>query len=118
VYSGTLFAKIVIDLFVALKEYSPVNIIRPHTVKEIMQVRLSPDEVARALQPILADGTARREMSDNLQQVALSLSSADIQGTNSPSDSSVSQRAARCVMRMMGADEGAASRVAQGAGHV
>jgi lipid-A-disaccharide synthase len=118
VYSGTRFAKFVVDTFVSLKEYSPVNIIRPHTVTEVMQVQLSVADVVSAVEPILLDGNARNQMIDNLRSVALSLASADMQESVSEINASVSQRTARCALRMMGRDDGVVCKAGQGAGDV
>ena len=118
VYSGTRFAKFVVDTFVSLKEYSPVNIIRPHTVSEVMQVHLSVADVVSAVEPILVDGSARDEMMDNLRSVALSLASPDMQDSMPGINASVSQRTARCALRMMGRDDGVVCKAAQGAGDV
>jgi lipid-A-disaccharide synthase len=106
VYSGTRFAKFVVKNFVSLKEYSPVNIIRPHTVSEVMQVHLSVADVVSAVEPILVDGNARNEVMDNLRSVALSLAAADMQDSMPGINASVSQRAARCALRMIGGDDG------------
>ncbi len=118
VYSGTMFAKIVIKTFVALKEYSPVNIVRPHTVQEVMQVRLRPDDVVSALEPILVDGPARSRVIDSLRQVALSLSAADSDASKTYAESSVSKRVVRCIIEMINVKQVACCRAAQGAGDV
>jgi lipid-A-disaccharide synthase len=118
VYSGTWFAKIVIKTFVNLKEYSPVNIVRSQTVREVMQVRLSPDDVVTALEPIMVDGPVRSQVIDRLRQVAQSLSPADSEGSGAHADSSVSKRVVRCIMQMLGASHAACCKAAQGAGDV
>ncbi len=101
VYSGTVLAKVIISIFVALQEYSPVNIIRANTVKELMQTTLSPDDVVREIESILNDGEARRAMIQGLGEVARSLCESD-HGT--PTDSgrcSVSERVAQMACEMI-----------------
>lgn len=118
VYSGTRFAKFIVDNCVSLEEYSPVNIVRPHTVKEVMQVQLSVEDVVSAVQPILVDGATRSEMIENLRAVALSLASSDMQDSQLDLNASVSQRVALCALRMIGVSRGIVRNAAQGAGHV
>jgi lipid-A-disaccharide synthase len=118
VYSGTRFAKIIVDLFVALREYSPVNIIRPHTVRELMQVRLDPEAVAGALEPLVQDGPVRAEVKSNLTQVALALSATDVNEGISSGQTSVARRVARCIESMIRSNKRAEEQVALGVSHV
>lgn len=118
VYSGTFFAKIIVDLFVALREYSPVNIIRPKTVQEIMQVHLDPDKVALALELLIQDGPLRDEVQANLAQVARALSSADGSACATQNRESVARRVARCIESMIRSNHGAEERVGLGVSHV
>jgi lipid-A-disaccharide synthase len=69
VYSGSRFAKIIVDNFVSLKEYSPVNIIRAGTVPEIAEVTLVPEVVAAAARKILPEGDSRELMLHGLAEV-------------------------------------------------
>jgi lipid A disaccharide synthetase len=97
VYSGTHVAKVILSLLVSLKEYSPVNIIRPHTVSELMQVALSPGDLARELEALVSEGSRRAEMERGLAEVRAALKG-DANGA-----SSVSERVARCALEMIGA---------------
>jgi lipid A disaccharide synthetase len=108
VYSGTLFAKIVIAALVALKEYSPVNIIRSNTVKELMRTYLSPQDVVAELEPLLINREdSWNLMSKNLATVRRMLCEPSV---DLLSDSrlegwerlSVSQRVARCILGELG----------------
>jgi lipid-A-disaccharide synthase len=90
VYSGTLFAKMIVSLFVTLREYSPVNIIRPGTVRELMRTKLAPDELAAALEPLINQGSAREQVIDGLRDVAQALKG--IQTAES-----VAERVAQCI---------------------
>jgi lipid A disaccharide synthetase len=69
VYSGSRFAKFIVDNFVSLKEYSPVNIIRAGTVPEVAEVTLLPEVVAAAARRILPDGDSRELMVHGLAEV-------------------------------------------------
>jgi len=69
VYSGTRLAKWIVDNFVAIKEYSPVNIIRAGTVSEVIQVDLDPVYLAELGEKILAESEARARMELALSEV-------------------------------------------------
>jgi len=102
VYSGTLLAKVIVLTFVALKQYSPVNIIRAHTVKELMQTNLSPDDIVREVEPLLVDEAARTEMVAGLAEVRRALCEPGL-GTSAEWRSlSVSERVAQCAFELSG----------------
>lgn len=101
VYSGTLLAKVIVSTFVALREYSPVNIIRAHTVKELMQTRLSPDDVVREVEPLLVDSDRRRAMIEGLVAVRQSLCESDQDASMAWRTSCVSERVAQCVFELV-----------------
>lgn len=69
VYSGTRLAKWIVDNFVAIKEYSPVNIIRAGTVSEVIQVDLDPVYLAELGEKLLAESEARTRMELALSEV-------------------------------------------------
>lgn len=108
VYSGTLFAKIVVATLVALKEFSPVNIIRANTVRELIQTALSPQDVVAELEPLLFNHEGSWDhMADNLATVRRMLCEPSVDLSN---DSglvdwerlSVSQRVAWCILSELG----------------
>jgi lipid A disaccharide synthetase len=101
VYSGTLLAKVIVSTLVALREYSPVNIIRANTVKEVMQTTLSPDDVVREVERILTDGEARREMIDGLAEVRRSLCEADASSSAEWRGLTVSERVSQVAFDMV-----------------
>jgi lipid-A-disaccharide synthase len=102
VYSGTLLAKVIISTFVALREYSPVNIIRAHTVKELMQTTLSPEDVALEVERLLSDESARQAVLDGLAAVKGSLCQPEGDALSEWRSLSVSDRVARCVFGLVG----------------
>jgi lipid-A-disaccharide synthase len=101
VYSGTKLSKVIISTFVALSEYSPVNIIRPHTVKELMQTTLSPDDVAREVERVLIEGDARNAMLEGLAAVRRALCDAQEEWQPEWRNITVSERVAQCVFNLL-----------------
>ena len=101
VYSGTLLAKVIVLTLVALKEYSPVNIIRAHTVKEVMQTVLSPNEVAHEVEQLLVEGAARKELVQGLAEVSRALCEPEQRAPVEWRSLSVSERVARCAFDLV-----------------
>jgi lipid A disaccharide synthetase len=101
VYSGTLLAKVIILTFVALHEYSPVNIIRSNTVKELMQTTLSPDDIVREVERALSDGDARGAMIEGLAEVRRALCEPEAGASAEWRGRSVSERVAQIVFDMV-----------------
>jgi lipid-A-disaccharide synthase len=101
VYSGTLFAKVIVSTLVALKEYSPVNIIRKGTVRELMETVLSPDDVAREVTKLLGDTEARRSVVEGLAVVKTALCEPDATTPKDWQELDVSGRVAQCVFEMI-----------------
>jgi lipid A disaccharide synthetase len=101
VYSGTLLAKVIVSMFVALREYSPVNIIRANTVKELMQTALSPDDIVREVELLLIDGEVRRAMIQGLEEVRRSLCEPYAGASAEWSRLSVSERVAQIASEMV-----------------
>lgn len=100
VYSGTIVAKVIVSLLVPFKEYSPVNIMKAHTVRELMQTKLSEHEVAAEVERILDDPSYRQRMVNDLSEVREKLFSADAVFDNKDGASTVSQRVATMIVNM------------------
>jgi lipid A disaccharide synthetase len=60
-----------------LSEYSPVNIIKAHTVHELMEPQVPEDRLVAELERIVDEGEVREQMIADLAQVRDSLFSAD-----------------------------------------
>jgi lipid-A-disaccharide synthase len=78
VYSGSWVSKVITSLLVRLTEYSPVNIMRSGTAREVFGVRIDEDALERAVLEILDDGPRREEMIAALGEVRTMLTSFDI----------------------------------------
>jgi lipid A disaccharide synthetase len=98
VYSGSLIAKMIISRLVPLTEYSPVNIIRSGTVRELMQVNLSDIDLARELRELLASEGVWTSAQRDLLMVRDSLRSGDSSGNEA-----VSERVASIVTSVVSA---------------
>ena len=96
VYAGTWIAKVVLTRLVSLREYSPVNIIRSHTVHELMEPQVPEDQLVSELARIIEEGEARRTMISDLEQVRDSLFSADSVGVGG----TVSERVAEMIVSL------------------
>jgi lipid-A-disaccharide synthase len=92
VYSGSRLAKMIISRLVPLTEYSPVNIIRSGTVRELMQVNLSDSDLASELRALLASEDVWRKAQSDLLMVRDSLRSG-----NERDKAAVSERVASIV---------------------
>jgi lipid-A-disaccharide synthase len=77
VYSGSRFSNLIVRNFVKLKEFSPVNIIRPGTVREVAEVKLDEELLCNLADGILADTQERRRICSGLTEVRDILASAD-----------------------------------------
>lgn len=93
VYSGTRLSKLIVDTIVSLKEFSPVNIIVPKTVPELIEVNLDPTHVVRELLPILHEEKRRAEMLQKLRSVRNALAGGGA--------TDVSERVAQCAFDML-----------------
>jgi lipid-A-disaccharide synthase len=98
VYSGSLIAKMIISRLVPLKEYSPVNIIRSGTVRELMQVNLSDLDLARELRALLVSREVWNKAHNDLLLVRESLRSCGCEERDS-----VSARVAAIVTSVVSA---------------
>lgn len=95
-YSGTLLAKIIVKLIVRLKEYSPVNIMKAHTVREFIRVWHDPEQLERELLRVYEDGPARQKMLADLHDVRTRLFGVDADGG---SGETVAHRVAQLICR-------------------
>jgi lipid-A-disaccharide synthase len=99
VYSGSRISKVIVSALVPLKEYSPVNIIRPGTVQEVMQVIIDVDALSAATARVLDRGEARDAVVAGLREVREQLLSCDgVQGAEA--GSSVSERVAQLIQML------------------
>jgi lipid-A-disaccharide synthase len=78
VYSGSWVSKVITFFLVRLKEYSPVNIMRSGTAREVFGVRIDEDALEKAVIEILDDGPRRETMIAALKEVRTMLTSFDI----------------------------------------
>lgn len=103
VYSGSWFSKIIVDLLVSLREYSPVNILRRGTVKEFMQVRIDEPALTAAVDELLTEGPTRQQVQSGLAEVRAALLNADPVGDDGAlgcGQPSVAERVARLAYEM------------------
>ncbi len=99
VYSGTLLAKMIVSTFVKLKEYSPVNIMKAGTVRELIRVKHDEVELERELLRVLEDGPARQKMINDLRDVREALFSFE---SSAGQAAEVAGRVAAVVVEMSG----------------
>jgi lipid-A-disaccharide synthase len=97
VYAGTWIAKVVLTRLVALSEYSPVNIIKAHTVRELMEPQVPEDILVSELERIIGDGRDRQQMIADLGEVRDLLFSAD---SGEGSGATVSERVAEMIVSL------------------
>jgi len=94
-------AWIIRRLVKGISQYSIVNILRPHTVPEVVEEReLNPDKAAEELLRIIAAGDARNKMLQGFSEIIASLSQAD----NLPcfaGCSGASERTARIIQELI-----------------
>lgn len=101
VYAGTWIAKVVLTRLVALSEYSPVNIIKAHTVRELMEPQIPEDVLVRELERIVGDGKDRQQVITDLGQVRDLLFSAD---SSDGAGATVSERVAEMIVSLSRAE--------------
>jgi lipid-A-disaccharide synthase len=78
VYSGSWVSKVITWALVRLKEYSPVNIMRSGTVREVFGVHIDEDDLERSVIQILDDGVGRDSSIAGLAEVRSMLTGFDI----------------------------------------
>jgi lipid A disaccharide synthetase len=96
VYSGSWLAKLLVSLLIRLREFSPVNIIQPKTVPEIMQTNLSSTDIAVHIQAMLKD-EAYQEVVQRLERVSELLYDAPLESITSGHTCNVSHRVSKIV---------------------
>ena len=79
VYSGSMITKVIVSLLVRLSEYSPVNIMRAGTVREVFAVTIDEDRLEREVARVVDDGMERDQTIAGLAEVRESLKSFDPQ---------------------------------------
>lgn len=97
VYSGSMLSKMIVSTFVKLKEYSPVNIMKAGTVRELCHVRQDEAQIERELLRVLEDGPVREKMINDLRDVRRALFSFDGSGSQA---SDVAGRVAALVLEL------------------
>lgn len=99
-YQASALSAFIAKRLVSLKEYSPVNIIRPGTVPELLQKEVNPRRIADELAKILSSVTLQKEMIQGLQEVQNCLMACDetalFKGTHS-----AAERAARLAIDLV-----------------
>ncbi len=100
VYSGSWFSNLLVSLFVSLKEYSPVNIMRSGTVRELMQVKIDEQSLEMELRKLLDDGEERAKLEQGLAEVRKRLSAFDVADAGSGRDGSVAARVASLALEL------------------
>jgi len=76
-YRASKIAEWIVKAAVKVKEFSPVNIIRPGSILELLQKDASPSRIARELELLLFDEGARGPIKANLEEVVTLLSGFD-----------------------------------------
>jgi lipid-A-disaccharide synthase len=100
VYSGSWFSNLLVSLFVSLKEFSPVNIMRSGTVREVMQVNIDVRALEAEVRSLLDDGEYRARVESGLSEVRASLASCDTSSGESDSHGSVARRVAALALEL------------------
>jgi lipid-A-disaccharide synthase len=111
VYSGSMITKVIVSCLVRMKEYSPVNIMRPGTVPEVFAVTIDETALEREVVKVLDDGAERELLISGLAEVRESLKSFDSQ-IGMGNCTTVAQRVAHLIATM--SSEASASAVAHG----
>lgn len=97
VYSTSRLSKMIIDTLVPLTEYSPVNIIRSGTVREVMDVPLDESAIEREVEALLNDRSYREKVLTGLKEVRTGLHASDDRGERVH----VADRVARVATEML-----------------
>jgi lipid-A-disaccharide synthase len=111
VYSGSMITKVITSALVRIKEFSPVNIMRPGTVREVFGVTIDEAALEREVVKVLDDGAAREGMVSALTEVRESLKSFDPQ-VGMENCTTVAQRVAHLIATM--SSEASAGATAHG----
>jgi lipid A disaccharide synthetase len=100
VYSGSWFSNLLVSLFVSLTEYSPVNIMRSATVREVMQVKIDEGELEAEVRKLLDNSEERSRVESGLAEVRASLAAYDVPDGGSDSHASVARRVAALAVAL------------------
>lgn len=76
-YQASRFSELIVRTFVKIKEFSLVNIIRPGTVKELLQKEASPQRIAEELELLISNSVERQKVKAGLREVHERLGSFD-----------------------------------------
>ena len=114
VYSGSIVSKVITSALVRLKEYSPVNIMRPHTVREVFGVKIDEGALEREVVRILDEGGERDAIVAGIAEVRSSLLSFDAQ-EGMDHCATVSERVAHVISSMAREGKTSTGEVRQGA---
>jgi lipid A disaccharide synthetase len=82
VYSGSYLSKVIASALVPLKEFSPVNILRSGTVKEVFAVTIDEDLLEAEVVKVLEEGAERSRVVDGLLSVRKALQVPDSRASN------------------------------------
>jgi lipid A disaccharide synthetase len=89
-------AKVVVSLLIRLREFSPVNIIQPRTVPEVIQTTLSARDIAQEVSQMV-EASAHQKVVTKLERVSELLYDAPIDSLSSGFVCNVSQRVSEIV---------------------
>jgi lipid A disaccharide synthetase len=99
VYSGSMITKVITSLLLRINEYSPVNIMRPGTVREVFGVTIDEVALEREVVKVLDEGSSRDQIISGLTEVRESLKSFDSQD-GMENCTTVAQRVAHLIASM------------------
>ena len=99
VYSGSMITNLIVSPLLKLSEYSPVNIMRTGTVREVFAVTIDEDQLEREVVRVLDDGSERDLTIAGLAEVRESLNSFDPQ-PGMEGRSTVAERVAHLIASM------------------
>ena len=77
VYSAPLLTEFVVKNWVRLQQYSMVNVIRPNTIRELLQAEIRPDNLAAEMESLLFDEQRRIQLRTGLAEVVARLGTFD-----------------------------------------
>ena len=76
-FKAPKFTEFVVRNLVKIKQYSPVNVVRPNTATELLQEDASPERIAKEIEEILTNRESRDKICCRLREVTEILSSSD-----------------------------------------
>jgi len=99
-YQSDLLSELIVRAIVPISSYSMVNIIRPGTIREIIQREVTPEILAAEMKSLLVDDKKRERIVSGLKEVQSLLSSFDDLPIFSETKSA-SERVARLALEML-----------------